>query len=242
MPADLVSQATNAALAGDWQNAADLNSTILSENPKNVEALNRLAHALAALGKTTEAKKKYQQALIVDPYNHIAKRNLEKLDIIKDGVSGKTGQAASCLFLEEPGKTKVTSVVNPAPQQVLSCLSPGIPLDLAIKKHSILILKNGDYVGALPDDLAHRLINLTRLGNKYQAYVRGIEKNNLLVFLQEVKRSKRVNNQPSFPPGKSNGFYPFVYSKQALSIDGEPPEVTPEDEDDTGETKEEEEL
>lgn len=227
---DLALCATKAALTGDWQKAAELNSTILTKNPSDAEALNRLAHALSSLGKTKEAKRIYYQVLTIDPYNHIAKKNLEKLSLASDGTMRITPYFSPCLFLEEPGKTKVTSIVNPAPQRILSCLSPGAPLELVVKKHSIVICNNGEYAGALPDDLSHRLINLTRLGNKYQAYVKAVEKNNLLIFLQETKRGKRVGDQPSFPAGKSNGFYPFVYSKEALSIDKEPPDGLLEDE------------
>lgn len=221
---DVASQAANAALAGDWQKAAELNSSILLENPKDIEALNRLAYALYCLGKVKEAKKTYQKVLSLDPYNHIAQRNIKKLAAVKEKSSQISSPTIPCLFLEEPGKTKVTSVVNPAPQNILFSLSPGVLLDLVVKKHSVCLFRDGEYVGALPDDLAHRLIHLTRLGNKYQAHVKAVEKNNLLVFLKELKRAKRVGNQPSFPSGKSDGFYPFIYSKQALNIDKEPPD------------------
>lgn len=223
MTPDLATQATKAALNGDWQKATELNSSILSENPNDIEALNRLAHAYYSLGKNKKAKKTYCQVLTLDPYNHIAKKNLEKLSVVNSDTGQVNNSTSPCLFLEEPGKTRVTSVVNPAPQKVLSCLSPGALLELVVKKHSIVICKGGEYIGVLPDDLSHRLINLTKLGNKYLIYVKAVEKNNLLVFLQEVKRSKRVGNQPSFPPGKSDGFYPFVHSKEALSISKDPP-------------------
>ena len=239
---NLTSCATKAALEGDWQKAVDLNSKILSENPNDTEALNRRAYALSCLGKTREAKKTYQRTLLLDPYNHIAQKNLKKISAIKGNNSQTVPSPVYCLFLEEPGKTKVSNLVNPAPEKILSCLSPGTPLDLVIKKHSVSIFKNGDYIGALPDDLAHRLINLNRLGNKYQAHMKGVEKNNLSVFLQEVKRSKRVGDQPSFPLGKSEGFYPFIHSKDALSIDKEPPEGSLEEEEESDETEEREEA
>lgn len=274
---DLASQATRAALAGDWQKAAELNSAIISDDSNDIEALNRLAHAFCSLGKTKEAKKTYQHVLSQDPYNHIARKNLEKLNSISEnelprayahGIPAKAGASSlssapspgdhrgysrsennlpascnstPCLFLEEPGKTKVTNIVNPAPQKFLSCLSPGSHLELVVKKHSIVVCNQGEYIGALPDDLSHRLINLAKLGNKYQAYVKAVEKNNLLIFLQEVKRSKRVGNQPSFPPGKSNGFYPFIYSKDALNIDKEPPDRLLDDEEPEDETRANEE-
>lgn len=239
---DLASQATKAALEGDWQKAAQINALILSQYPDNIEALNRLAHAFYFIGKKREARKTYQKVLNLDPYNHIAQKNLEKLTAVKEEICDPTTPTIPCRFLEEPGKTKVTHIVNPAPQKVLFLLSPGTCLDLVVKKHSVLIFKNGDYIGALPDDLSHRLINLTRLGNKYQAFVKAVEKNNLLLFLQELKRSKRMGNQPSFPLGKNNGFYPFVYSKQALNIDREPPEASFEDEGETNESEEVEEV
>lgn len=235
---NLVSSATKAALEGDWQKAVELNLEILSSDPNDIEALNRLAHALSFLGKTEEAKKTYHRVLRIDPYNHIAKKNLEKLHALKNGNFQMTPGSASgsCLFLEEPGRTKVTNIINPAQQKVLSLLYPGTLLELVVKKHSVCVFKDGEYIGALPDDLSHRLIHLTRLGNKYEAYIKAVEKNNLLVFLKETKRSKRAGSQPSFFAGKTNGFYPYLYSKQALEIDREPPEGSLEEE------KEEEEI
>ncbi|MBI4100372.1 tetratricopeptide repeat protein [Candidatus Microgenomates bacterium] len=235
---NLASEATKAALTGDWKKAIEVNTEILSQNPEDINALNRLAHAYFSCGKRSEACKTYRKVLSIDPYNLIAQKNLRKASPMADEETQASQLSSTlCLFIEEPGKTKIADLINPAPQKILATLSPGHPVELIIKKHSVAIFRNGDYLGALPDDLSHRLINLTRAGNKYQAFVKAVKKNNLQVFLQEVRSSKRLRGQPSFPQGINDDFYPFVQSKTVLGfkrestedLDQEDSEVTDEE-------------
>lgn len=238
---NLAFEAIEAARENDWLKAAKLNLEILSQNEKDIEALNRLAHAYSELGKISQAKKTYHYVLAIDPYNSIAQKNLKKLNTLKEHQipsSYANTTTSPCIFLEEPGKTRVVTLVNPAPASLLSTLSPGEPVELIFKKHQVSITREKTYLGALPDDLAHRLIHLYRVGNKYEANVLSVEGNNLQIFLQETKRGKRLGNHPSFPPCGVGDYFPSV-RKGILEADKETPDLFSEEE--TEEVTEEEE-
>jgi len=49
-------KAIQAMLLGDWKNAASLNRALINENPKDIDALNRLAYAFTILGRIQDAK------------------------------------------------------------------------------------------------------------------------------------------------------------------------------------------
>src|SRR5689334_1722511 len=74
----LKTKAIETALSGDWTGAIDINKELLKENPKDVEALNRIGLAYTCLGKIEDARKAYQQVLDIDALNSIAIKNLRK--------------------------------------------------------------------------------------------------------------------------------------------------------------------
>ena len=91
------------------------------------------------------------------------------------------------------------TLTNLASSEILSTVNIGDPVILHPKKHSIEIRdQNNTYLGALPDDIAFRLIKLLKYGNTYRVNIKNIAKNNITVFLSEIKRGKRFANQPSF--------------------------------------------
>lgn len=203
----LESLATKAALSYNWDEAAKINERILKYAQDNVAALNRLARALACLGEINKAQRLYKKVLEIDPYNIIAKKNVEKLSKTSEAFlksnrnhnfHPQTGNLSN-LFVFEPGKTKIISLINPAPPTVLATLAGGDQLFLNPKNHGITILsQNGVYLGALPDDLAHRLITFISGGNKYEVYVKSSTIKSVTVFIKEVERSSKFTNQPSF--------------------------------------------
>src|SRR3989338_5169940 len=86
MPTSTVSystQAINAALFNNWKEAIKYNEEILDKNPKDLDALNRLAYAHLQLGKLKEAKKLFKRVITLDSYNQIAKKNLLKIGSCK---------------------------------------------------------------------------------------------------------------------------------------------------------------
>lgn len=205
-----------AATCFDWEEAAKINQKIIKISENSVETLNRLARAYISLGETQKAQKNYKKALGLDPYNIIAKRNLEKITKANGSVQirGNNGHTAkpavnlSTLFLFEPGKTKIISLLNLAPPQILAAVSCGDEVSLNPKKHSVTVASSdGTYLGALPDDLAHKLISYIDGGNKYEAYVRCATTKMLSIFIKEVYKSEKFVNQPSFAYSQGQYLY-----------------------------------
>lgn len=208
----LKNQAIQTALIGDWDTAITLNRELLKENPNDIEALNRLAFAYTVTGKAKDAKNTYQKVLGLDSQNPIALKNLKRLgESNRKALSNQqplTGYVES-MFIEESGKTKIVELVNIATAKTVVNLLTGEPLNLRIKRHKIFVLdRNNQYVGVLPDDIGQRLTRFIKGGNDYEAYIKSVENNRVLVFLKETKRSSRFKNQPSFiPVHKSNLFF-----------------------------------
>ncbi|MCL4366185.1 tetratricopeptide repeat protein [Patescibacteria group bacterium] len=199
----LYQQAIEAALDLRWEEALKINKKIIKLDPQNVDALNRQGKAYMELGKTNLARKSYSEVLKVDPYNPIALKNLKIMKSFKCN-----GQAAfpcnqtklsPSLFLQEPGKTKIVSLMKVAEPQKLSQAFCGMKVEMAVKNRKITIIDpNGNYLGVLPDDINHNLIRLFKGGNKYDLFVKSIRVNSLSIIIKETFRSKRFKNQPSF--------------------------------------------
>lgn len=200
------------ALHQNWAEAVKLNKTILANTPDQIDALNRLGFAYFNLGKLKEAKSTFTKVLKVDPYNRIATNNLKK---ITHGTACETGShtlISPMLFLEEPGKTKCVDCINVASQQIIGTLTAGQEMVFKFKKHSVDIRSlQGTYIGALPDDLAFRLIKYTGGGNRYSVYIKGITKSCVSLFIREIKRGKRYQHQASF--SGSTSYMPYSRSE-----------------------------
>ena len=171
----LIQAAVLSAMQNKWKEAAKINQQILSLSGDDVEALNRLARAHTCLGRIPKAQKIYKKVLEIDPHNIIARKNVERLVKVNGGGhnNGQTrlldgqvinGQGSNGnltnIFIYEPGKTKLINLLNLAPPAVLATLACGDQLLMNPKKHAIVITSySGTYLGALPDDLAHKLIS-----------------------------------------------------------------------------------
>lgn len=191
-----------------------LNQEIIRIEPDNVDALARLARAYFELGNMTASKKQYEAIIEKDPYNQIAAKFLKRIDTQRKCSKGRkdlhTNSRNNCqmlggisltydLFIEEPGKTKIVSLLKVAEPQKLSLLSPGLPVNLVKKNRGISVTdQSGEYLGVLPDDLAHHLLRLIGGGNKYHALIKTIKLNALSILIREIFRSSRFRNQPSF--------------------------------------------
>lgn len=199
--------AIDAALLQKWDEAIHINTVLLKLNKNNINVLNRLGFAYLQLGHITTAKKTFQKVIRLDEYNQIAIKNVKKLGIVrqKDLKKISLSQRSPMMFLEEPGKTKIVECVNTAPIQALSCACPGDEVLLKTKKHAVEVrTSNSVYLGALPDDIAFRLIKFISGGNTYSVHIKSVGKNSLVLFIRELTRGNRFLNQPSFA---STGIY-----------------------------------
>lgn len=203
MDIDLAQKAISAALTGDWQKAVEINLEITSVTPKDTDALNRLSRAYAELGKLAKARKTAQQVLSVDPFNSIASKSLEKWKGLKSGDTLQAPPSPPETFLEEPGKTKIVSLIHLGSLKLLAELDAADEVKLDTHSHRVAVNTiNGKYIGRLPDDLSARIKKLTDLGNVYQAYIKCADKTDTKVFIKEVKRSSKLADTQSFPAEK----------------------------------------
>lgn len=195
----LKNQAIQIALTGNWEEAISLNEEILKEEPTDIDTLNRLAFAYTAMGKLKEAKDTYQRVLDIDSANPIAQKNLKKLTNLSAQTINIPKSISTNMFLEESGKTKIVTLVNTAPVQVLRTLQVGQTVNLCIKRLKIFVQdEQKTFIGMLPDDLGNRLIKFMEGGNEYEAYVKAATGHDVVVFLKEAKRSSKFKNQPTF--------------------------------------------
>jgi len=209
----LAHEAITAALSLSWEDAIKINKKILRISKSNTEALNRLARAYCCTKDYSKAERLYKKVLAVDPFNIIALKNKEKVAQF-NGKSNANNKAEvtveisppssssinlSKIFLDEPGKTKLVGLLNLAPPSTLAGLNCGDKVTLKAKNHSVTVLsENGTYLGAFPDDLAHRIISFISGGNEYEAYVKSSTVKALTIFVRETIRSSKFSNQPTF--------------------------------------------
>jgi len=198
----LKNQAIQTALVGDWISAVTLNEELLKADPNDIETLNRLGYAYSVIGKTKDARITYQKVLAIDSQNPIAIRNLKRLKGDNNKHSSYQSSAlnrTNTIFIEETGKTKVIELINVATPSTISHLITGELLTLSVKRLKIFVLDTQKtYIGVLPDNIGKRLIRFIDGGNTYEAYIKSVDKNHVVIFIRESKRALRFKSQPSF--------------------------------------------
>lgn len=217
-----------AALSLDWSKALELNNKILNTCPDDIDCLNRIGKAYLELGDYKKAALFFRKVLKISKYDQIASRNLARVTQASApkktalNSSKNSGPHLLTSFLEEPGKTKIINLVNLAPIRTLLSLDNADPVLLISKRHTIFIEnEDGNYLGAIPDDLAHRLLVLIKGGNKYEGFVKSCSKNTLTVFLKELSRAKKFHNTPSFP-ASGNDYLSFIREDPTMDESKQP--------------------
>lgn len=199
---NLSTLAIQKALNNQWTDAIELNRQILLEIPNDISALNRLGQAYIQVKNFTDAKKTCLAVLELDKYNPIARKNLDKIKILeKNNCHQIHTNSQNIKFIEEPGKSSVIPLVRICEKSILTILQPCLELELKIRQQSISFYLDQKYIGRLPDDIAKRLIWLSKRDNKYTAYIKSIDstQNRITVFIKEIKQNTRNKNYQSFP-------------------------------------------
>lgn len=223
MEISLAQKAVNAALQRNWELAIKVNLEILSSSPQDTEALNRLARAYSEMGEIPKARETAQKVLKIDPVNPIAQKCLERWKTMSK-VKRDSGKAYSVdAFLEEPGRTKLVSLFHTGDSAVFANLDPGEEVKLVPFAHRVSVITyDGRYIGRLSDDLASRLKNLIKSGNKYQTLIKSVEPKNVTVFIREIERGEKSRDIASFPQERIDyvAFTPpeLVHSDQPIEI------------------------
>jgi tetratricopeptide (TPR) repeat protein len=215
------------ALSGKWEESIKINREIIKTNPEDTDALNRLARAYSELGKCSEAHDFTKKVLEIDPVNPIALKCLEKWKSGGTNGARPSVHASTESFLEEAGKTKLVTLLNLGDCKIFMNLDPGEEVKLFCHAHKVSINNlDGKYIGCLPDDLAARLRNLIKSGNKYQVLAKSIDPKEVKVFIRELEKGSKVGNVPSFPTEKID----YVSFTPPELIHKDTPETTnPED-------------
>lgn len=204
----LIEQARRAALDGNWETAIQLNQQIIERSPRDADAYNRLGRALLEFRRAGAAHEAYSQALKIDPANMIARRNLQRLELIhhRRGTDDGHDQARGSIiprtsvFIEEVGKTWVDELVNPAPMDELADIYSGEQLQLKVEDGRLVVLRaNGQRVGEVEAKTAERMIELIEGGNRYGVFALGLSAASLRVILREVYRDPKQAGRISFP-------------------------------------------
>ena len=209
----LPERAIELAMQNRWSEAADVNRKIIELYPNDADAYNRLGKALMEMGRYRDALATYQKAIEFDPNNVIAKKNVERLVHLADKAPAKSAppkqaKAASeaegvqpNIFIEETGKTGLTTLVNLGKQDVRLQVTAGDRVELRINGNSLEVYDEaGRLLGNVEPRLAKRIITLSGGGNRYTAAATAVSENSLSIIIRETYQHPSQRGKLSFPP------------------------------------------
>jgi tetratricopeptide (TPR) repeat protein len=196
-------QAISLAMKNRWDEAAQVNREILELFPNEVDAYNRLGKALTELGRYAEARDAYAQAAKIDPMNGIATKNLQRLSkLVAEGAAAPPPSAVDPrLFIEESGKTTVTSLTELKRTDAVAKLTAGDQLQLQRRANEVWVQDlAGQEIGRIEPKLEQDLIRLLQMGNQYSVVVTSAQDQAVNVIIRETHRAPALGNRPSFRP------------------------------------------
>jgi len=200
----LEEKAIQSAVKKDWEEAVSINKKILRKKPKHVSTLNRLGLAYIKTQEFKKAKDTFDRVLKINPNHPITIKNLNNLKICKKSkpspTSNSDGENFLRSFIEIPGSSRNIPIIKSGELNILTSLEIGQPLNLKIsaRKVKVLTLEN-KYIGCLPDNLSLRFIKLLNSGYKYTTHLKSNQPKKLQIFIEEIKRSKKLKGIPTFP-------------------------------------------
>src|SRR6266446_6650078 len=217
---DWSSDVCSSDLAGKWDEAVKLNRFIIDSFGADEETQNRLGKALSELGKLKEAEASYEAAMKLNPMNSIAKKNAARINALlhqKEGLKVGGTRVDLNLFVEEMGKTVITTVDSPPNVDICSKVAAGDVAELKIEGDGIMAeTSRGVRLGLLEAKLARRLIKFMRGGNRYQAGVTSCEGNTVKLIVRETYQDPRFVGKPSFPMKRKREVEFRPYTKESL--------------------------
>lgn len=240
----LTERAIALAMASRWEEAARVNRELLERFPDDVDAQNRLGKALTELGRFGEAKNAYSRAAALDPTNVIAIKNLQRLSKLatEQPTSTPPARVDPSLFIEESGKTTITTLLNLAGPDVLAKMTAGDLLELRQTDHIVQVATpDGRVVGQIEPKLAKRLIDLLDGGNRYQIAVTSADDQLVKVIIRETYKSPRMSAKVSFPAKAPAEVFRGYIKDSLLKYDLDDEDILDEESDEgiepTGETE-----
>ena len=212
--------AVQLAIAGKWDEAVKLNKFIVDSFGADEETQNRLGKALSEMGKLKEAKAAYEAALKLNPMNSIAKRNAARINALlhqKEGLKVGGTRVDLNLFVEEMGKTVITTLESVPGANICSKVAAGDVAELSIEADGVAAeTSRGVKLGLLEAKLARRLTKFMRGGNRYQAGVTSCEGNTVKLIVRETYQDPHFAGKPSFPMKRKREVEFRPYTKESL--------------------------
>ena len=200
---EVTRKAITLAMDGLWEEAVTANQFILEDFPDDLGANNRLGKALSELGRNDEAKRAFEQALLISPSNGISKKNLVRLARLGNNTANSNttnGNVTPHIFIEDSGKSEVTSVVNLTVLNTFLKLAPGHALNMVAEDNRLTVTENsGEYIGQIEPRLTSRLNRLIKGGNRYEATVTSVGEQELNIIIREVYKHPNQIDLVSFP-------------------------------------------
>ena len=212
----LPEQAISLAMQNRWSEAADVNRKIIELYPNDADAYNRLGKALMEMGRYRDALTTYQRAIELDPNNIIAKKNVERLVHLADKAPAARPEPARAqgaasaqqadrinpnIFIEETGKTGLTTLVNLGQAEVLLKMAAGDRVELRANGNTIEVYDEaGQFLGAVEARLSKRLSGLMEGGNRYTAAVTTVSGKSITIIIRETYQHPSQRGKLSFPP------------------------------------------
>jgi hypothetical protein len=201
------------AMEGRWEEAVNVNRSLIAIFPNDVDAHNRLGKAMTEQGRYAKAREAYAKALELDPHNAIARRNLTRLGTLGEETEPREAvlKLAPEMFIEEMGKTGVITLLRPN-LDAAARLTSGDRVFLS-QRGGILSVEGGqgEYLGDVEPRLAQRLLRLMEGGNEYVAAITAIsDGGEVRVFIRETVQHPSQAGKLSFPPTATEAFRPYV--------------------------------
>lgn len=196
-------QAIELAMQGRWREALAANKVIIDNFPNDVDSYNRLGKAHMELGEYSQAREAYRRAMEFDPYNAIAKKNLQRLSYLGEEVVSSEGESRKVepqLFIEEIGKAGVVHLYHLAPREIRARMVASDEVYLRVSPPSLIVENGrGEYLGQVEPRHGQRLIKLMDGGNKYSAAVVRSTEEAMTVIIREIYQAPSQAGRLSFP-------------------------------------------
>ncbi len=197
-PDNLDELAVSLALQCEWKKAIEINNKILSIDPENIDALNRLARAYFETGNTKRAIEISKKVLSIESTNTIATRAIQKYKTAKTN-SLKNQSINASDFIEEPGKTKTVLLINPGRESIISCLDSGDELMIQSHSHKVNVTTmDGKYIGRFPDDISAVVRRLIKDGAIFKVLIKSVDNHDVRVFVKCSKPLAKLKSQDDF--------------------------------------------
>ena len=196
-------QAIALAMQGQWKEAISVNRSLIEMFPDDVEAYNRLGRAYMELGEYSQAEEAYGRTIEIDPYNTIARKNLQRLSHLREATISSEADFQKLepqVFIQEIGKAGVVQLYNLAPPGILAKMVAGDRVQLKIEGSSLIVESSrGEYLGQVEPRHGQRLIKLMEGGNRYTAAIISSSENQVTIIIREVYQDPGQKDYLSFP-------------------------------------------